>query len=115
MNPLKSSEQPDFLSVLSQQGFTRETVRPWKLILTGDKPRSDIIECVRSMSTQWAIRIMEQQSFRTGQTPEITKLILLSPHYFGFKEPPCSDDFLRNDFLISWTKRHLNGTIIQLC
>lgn len=47
--------------------------------------------------------------------PEKADLVILTVADLGFTEPPRTDAFLTKEFCAEWSRKHLDGYVIELC
>jgi len=46
---------------------------------------------------------------------ELVDLVILTPADLGFTETPRTDTFLTKEFCAEWSRKHLDGYVIELC
>ena len=101
----------------------KRALTPWKTITVGGTKTKALIKAIEEKKGDkeknevgdYARDIMGKKEFVIAEKQAHVDLVILTPADFGFTAMPRTDEFLTKEFLAEWSKKHLDGYVVELC
>lgn len=93
-------------------------LRPWKKIRLGAHSDCRLFDAVCDLNgtSQWTKSLKEiiSRQLCVSKQAEVSQLVKIPLKEIGIKEPLFAKDFLNSAFLDEWSKKHLDGYVLEL-